>query len=607
MKQIFLLLALICNLKSLAQTNGNYYSPSAFDAIFNSQIDKKTARGISFAFVADGKILFEKGYGYSDMKLTKPVDAVNTVFSTASVSKIFTSLSLLQLQEKGKCKISDEVNKYLTNYKLRNRFATPVTLFNLMTHTAGFEDKFVGGLTPDASKIIPLEKYFEKSLPAIVMEPGTQISYSNHGGALAGLMAEKISGVSFDKYVQENIFNPLEMQHSSFFQPVPTNLQSNMVRGEYQQPYFNPYPAGACVTTADDMGKLIISLLNDNKILSSESLKQIFSKQWSADPAMPGMGLGFMQSVIKGQEVFFHTGDAGQHSLLFLVPQKKIGLYVVYTNIANGSPKDDLINFVMNGFSSSPFKLPSPPADFAQRAAEYEGNYRSNQYSRTTFEKLGVLPNQFTVSAKPDNSLFIEMLGGEISAALIEIKKDLFISSDSAYFCFIRNKENKITGIQLAGNLSDPSGFEKINWWDNVKFHGGLFIFIVLIVIIRIFWSIVSGIKKLINRNKKKGEEGKITKKVWLATGLLSWTLAILFIASLVSIVFVPKPIYQIPTPINVTLFLLKIIAVVGLLLPITAFISWRCNWWTTGRKLFFSFFAIAMLGLSLLVYYWNL
>jgi CubicO group peptidase (beta-lactamase class C family) len=607
MKQIFLLLTIFCSLKSLAQTDSNYYSPASFDAIFNKQIDSKTARGISFAFVADGKILFEKGYGYSDMKLTKPADAVNTVFSTASVSKIFATLSLLQLHEKGKCKISDEVNEYLTNYKLKNPFATPVTLFNLMTHTAGFEDKFMGGLTPDASKIIPLDDYIKKFMPAIVMEPGTQISYSNHGGALAGLMAEKISGVSFDKYVQENIFNPLGMQHSSFFQPAPPSLQNNMVRGEYQQPYFNPYPAGACVTTANDMGKLIISLLNDNKILSSESLKQIFSKQWSADPAMPGMGLGFMQSIINGQEVFFHTGDAGQHSLLFLVPQKKIGLYVVYTNIANGSPKDDLVNFVMNKFSSSPFKLPPQPADFAQRAAEYEGNYRSNQYSRTTFEKLGVLPNQFVVSAKPDNSLFIEMLGGEISASLIEIKKDLFISSDSAYFCFIRNKEIKITGIQLAGNLSDPSGFEKIKWWDNVKLHGGLFIFIFLVVIIRIFWSIVSGIKRLVNRNKKKEEESKITKKVWLATGLLSWTLAILLIASLISIVFVPKPIYQIPIPINITLFLLKLIAVMGLLFPIAAFISWKYNWWTTGRRLFFSFFSIALFGLSLLVYYWNL
>ena len=607
MKKIFSFLTLISSLQLAAQTDSNFYSATAFDNLFNKQIKDKTARGISFAFVENGKVLFEKGYGFSEMNLSKPVDAINTVFSTASVSKIFATISLMQLQEKEKCKITDEVNKYLTGYQLQNPFATPVTLFNLMTHTAGFEDKFIGGLTPDAAKIIPLEKYFRQSMPAIVIEPGTQISYSNHGGALAGLMAEKISSISFDKYVQENIFNPLEMRHSSFFQPAPAYLQKGMVKGEYPQPYFNPYPAGGCVTTADDMSKLILSLLNDNKILNAESLHQIFRKQWSANTAMPGMGLGFMQSIFNGQEVFFHTGDAGQHSLLFLVPEKRIGFYVVYTNIANGSPKDDLVKYVMSQFSVPAFKLPAPPADFSKRATEYEGNYRSNQYNRTGFEKLGVLPNQFAVSVKPDNTLFIEMLGGDLSASLVEIKKDLFISSDSAYFCFIRNRQNKIIGIQLAGNLSDPSGFEKINWWDNVKLHAAIFLFIALIVIIRILWSIINGVQKLRGRTKQMKTENTLSKKVWVASGFISFLLPVLLIASLAGVAFAPKPIYQLPTGVSITLILLKVISFMGLLFFILTLISWKLSWWTRGRRIFFTVFSISMLGLTWLVYYWNL
>ncbi len=605
MKLFFFIVATICSLELSAQ-NEISYSPTAIDTMFNKQLTDKTARGISFVLIANGKVVFEKGYGYSDMKNVKPVDAQNTIFSIASVSKIFATLSLMQLQEKGKCKISDDVNKYL-GFKIKNPFSTPVTIFNLMTHTAGFEDKFMGGLTPDPHKIIPLEKYFQKAMPAVVMEPGTQISYSNHGGALAGLVAEKISGTSFDKYVQQNIFDPLEMKHSSFFQPAPDSLQKNMVRGEYPQPYFNPYPAGGCVTTADDMSKLILSLLNDNKILSTESISRIFAKQWSANPAMPGMGLGFMQSIINGQEVFFHTGDAGQHSLLFLIPKQKIGFFVVYTNIASGSPREDVVNFVMNKFQVAPFKLPLLPNDFNKRAAEYQGNYRSNQYSRTTFEKLGVIPNQFTVTAKPNNTLFIEMLGGGLSASLVEINKDLFISSDSAYFCFIRNKENKITGIQIAGNLSDPSGFEKINWWDNVKLHATIFLFIGLIIVIRIIWSITSGIKSFVHRNKKQIQVNIYSKRVWFTTSLFSWVLIILLATSLISVVFIAKPIYQIPTPINITLVLLKVIAVLSLLFPIASFISWKFDWWTTGKKIFFSFFSLAMPGLSWLIFYWNL
>lgn len=605
MKQFFLFAAITCSLELSAQ-NEISYSPGAIDALFNKQITDKTARGISFVLIDNGNVVFEKGYGYSDMKNAKPVDAQNTIFSIASVSKIFATLSLMQFQEKGKCKITDDVDKYL-GYKIKNNFPTPVTIFNLMTHTAGFEDKFMGGLTPDPHKIIPLEKYFQQAMPAVVMEPGTQISYSNHGGALAGLVAEKIKGTSFDKYVQQNIFAPLEMKHSSFFQPAPDSLQKNMVRGEYPQPYFNPYPAGSCVTTADDMGKLILSLLNDNKILGTESISQIFAKQWSANAAMPGMGLGFMQSIIHGQEVFFHGGDAGQHSLLFLVPKQKLGFFLAYTNIANGSPREDVANFVMNKFHVAPFKLPLPPNKFNKRAEEYEGNYRSNQYSRTSFEKLGVIPNQFRVTAKANNTLFIEMLGGGLSASLIEIKKDLFISSDSAYFCFIRNKENKITGIQIAGNLSDPSGFEKIDWWDNVKLHAAIFLFTGLIIFIRILWSIVSGIKLFINRNKKNEPLNIYSKRVWFTTGLFSWLLVILLATSLISIVFIPKPIYQIPTPINITLVLLKAIAVLSFMFPIASFISWKFDWWTKGKKIFFSFFSFGMPGLSWLIFYWNL
>ncbi len=613
MKNFITAILLLCGRTVSAQTDTLQQTAFTLDSIFKAQLTNKAARGISFTFVKDGRVCFKKGYGFSDMKLTKPVDPTTTVFSTASVSKIFGTLSLLQLQEKGKCKITDDVNLHLPNYKLKNPYSTPVTIFDLMTHTAGFEDKFMGGLTPDANTIIPLDKYFERAMPEIVMEPNTQISYSNHGGALLGLLAEEISGVSYDKYVQQNIFTPLGMLHSSFFQPAPENLRMNMVQGEYPQPYFNPYPAGACVTTADDMGKLIEALLNNGevsnrRILSVESINQVFKKQWSANPAMPGMGLGFMQSIVNREEIFFHTGDAGQHSILLLIPKRRMGLYVAYTNIANGSPREDVVQAIMNKyFSSVPFQLPKPPNDFSQRANEYEGTYRSNQYSRTTFEKLGVFPNQFTVSTRNDNTLFIEILGGRLSATLTEVTKDLFISSDSAYFCFVRNRANKIEGIQIAGNLSDPSGFEKIGWFDNVKFHAGIFVFVVLIVLTRVIWSIINGIKKIFRKDNSSIGEKKTAKIFWLASSLLSWLLPGLLVASIISIVFVPKPIYALPWAISITLITLKIIAVISFAFLVAVFLAWRKHWWSKGKRIYFSIFSWGCLGLSWLIFYWNL
>ncbi len=270
MKTKYLILFLLISTKVFCQntvpdsTTNPENQDAFFDSIFKSQLDKKVFQGAAFVFVQNGKVLYKKGYGIYDAKKNTPVNPDSSIFYTASVSKIFASLSLMQLQEKGKCNMTDDANKYFDKFKLDNPFSTPVTLKNLVTHTAGFEDRFTGGIVKNASEIIPLEEYFSKRMPAIVMQPGTQISYSNHSAALAGLIVQKISGISYDEYVQQNIFTPLGMLYSSFFQPPPTQLQKIIPKNGRPQPFYNPYPAASCVTTASDMGKLIVALLSTN-------------------------------------------------------------------------------------------------------------------------------------------------------------------------------------------------------------------------------------------------------------------------------------------------------------------------------------------------------
>ncbi|NMM65966.1 beta-lactamase family protein [Clostridium sp. P21] len=187
------------------------------DKMFNEQLKKFNVPGAVFTVVKDNKVIFEKGYGYSDLNKKTPVDPKTTVFRAASVSKTFTATAVMQLKEKDKVNLNEDVNKYLKDFKIDNKYSKPVTLNNLLTHTAGFDEKFI--------KESQIESYLqEKSLKdnlisrprPIIREPGEIPQYSNYGMSVAGYAVESITGVPFNKYIEDNILKPLNMTNSSF-------------------------------------------------------------------------------------------------------------------------------------------------------------------------------------------------------------------------------------------------------------------------------------------------------------------------------------------------------------------------------------------------------
>src|SRR5260370_12600005 len=111
-----------------------------FDGIIPLQLDRADIAGASVLVMKDGKLLLEKGYGFADAKEQKPVDPATTIFRLASISKLFTWVAVMQLQEQGKLDLDTDVNNYL-DFKIRPAFDKPITLRNLMTHTGGFEEE----------------------------------------------------------------------------------------------------------------------------------------------------------------------------------------------------------------------------------------------------------------------------------------------------------------------------------------------------------------------------------------------------------------------------------------------------------------------------------
>src|SRR6185312_765117 len=221
--------------------------------------------GAVVVVVKDGQPLTMRGFGYSDLKAQKPVDPELTLFRPGSVSKLFTWTAVMQLVQAGKLNLDTDVNTYL-DFQIPPRDGQPITLRNIMTHTAGFEEQIKTLIGYDRNTVPENEQQLKRWIPTRVYAPGTTPAYSNYATALAGYIVQRVSHEPFDEYIERHIFAPLGMTNSSFRQPLPPRLQPMMSTG-YRvasgEPvpfeYIGPSPAGALSTTGADMAKFMIA------------------------------------------------------------------------------------------------------------------------------------------------------------------------------------------------------------------------------------------------------------------------------------------------------------------------------------------------------------
>ncbi len=197
--------------------------------------------GATFAVVKDGKLIFAQGYGYADLKKKTPVIADQTGFRPGSVSKLFTWTSVMQLVEQHKLDLDADVNTYL-DFKIPEAFGKPITLRNIMTHTAGFEESVSELFLQKADQQYPIGQYLQKHMPKRIFPPGKVVAYSNYATTLAGYIVQRVSGEEFTDYVDNHIFKPLGMKNSSFKQPPPPAILKNMATGYKQASNPTPVP-----------------------------------------------------------------------------------------------------------------------------------------------------------------------------------------------------------------------------------------------------------------------------------------------------------------------------------------------------------------------------
>ena len=393
------------------------------DGVVPLQLGREDIAGATVAIVKDGKLLFAKGYGYSDVAAKKPVSPEETMFRPGSVSKLFTWTSVMQLVEQGKLDLDKDVNEYI-DFKIPEAFGKPITLKNLLTHTPGFEEQ-VKDLITNKVETPNLGNYLKTHIPARIFPPGTVPAYSNYGAALAGYIVERVSGEPFDQYVQNHIFKPLGMNHSTFDQPLPADFAPNMSNGykigsEKPEPFetVTPAPAGSLSSSAVDMAQFMIAHLQngqygDTKILSPETAQLMHSRLFGLDPAANAMAYGFYEEARNGQRIIGHAGDTECfHSDLHLMLDHGIGFFISYNSAGRGqiSPRTILWERFLDRYF--PFTPPAAtaPESVKQDVAAVSGTYEVSRRSESSFFKTFSLLGETSVSSGENDTIQVDSL-----------------------------------------------------------------------------------------------------------------------------------------------------------------------------------------------------
>ena len=385
-----------------------------FDGVIPYAIHRADIAGAVVAVVSGGKLLFAKGYGYSNVDDRAPVVADRTLFRPGSISKLFTWTAVMQLVRTGRIDLDRDVNTYL-DFRIPARFGRPITMRELMTHTPGFEDTFSQLAVDSAGQLFPLREYLLQHMPERIFPPGEITAYSNYGATLAGYIVQRLSGEPFDHYIQQHIFQPLGMNHSTFEQPPSPALMADVSQGyatassEAQGfEYGEVVPAGAMSTTATDIARFMIAELGDGSdggesILDPQTLALMHSLQSRMAPGMNGWDLGFCQENRNGLSIVWHGGDTlWFHSDLHLLLDKSVGLFIAFNSTGAGGETDNVRlrfaifrEFLDRYFPYTPPEVHTVPRAQAEAdAARVAGWYMSSRRVVSALSVLNVLPRR---------------------------------------------------------------------------------------------------------------------------------------------------------------------------------------------------------------------
>ncbi len=584
------------------------------DGVMTAHMEAYHIAGAAVAVVKDRQLFFAKGYGFADVEKKKPVIAEKTLFRTGSTGKLFTWAAVMQLVEKGLIDLDVDINTYLKKFKVPQTFPEPITMTHLLSHTPGFEDLFSGLATRVPEDITPLADYLAKNMPARVRPPGKLTAYSNYGTALAGYIVELVSGIPFEKYVADNIFNPLDMKQSTFYQPPPATLAENMSKGYmFKDGWFEAKdfelfrslaPAGTMSCTVQDMARFMIAQLNlgeyaGNRILKEDTVRRMHSRLFANDPKTTGNAHGFWEQRYNNLFIIDHGGDTLYfHTLLALIPEQDIGFYVAYNTLPERNPRYPLLKAFLDRYFPGPgtAEVKPLPTDKAS-LNRFSGYFGFTRASFTTYEKVVGLFSPIHVKTTDDGKLLA------FSRQWMELEPLVFREMGGQdTLVFREDEKGKISHMFLS--WVPHAACTRLAGSANPVFHYILLALCGILFLSTWRWPLSALFRKLCCTKKEKGSEPLLAR-------LLAGAMATLYILTMLGVLVVlsdPNDLFFGDLSLLKILLLFPLISVVLTIgAAVYAFLAWKNKYWTGCQRLHYTLVVLASLVFIWFLNYWNL
>jgi CubicO group peptidase (beta-lactamase class C family) len=336
--------------------------------------------GISVVIVNSDGTQYAKGFGSANLE-TKSAFTPDTRCRIGSTSKAFTAVAVMQLLERDLIELDAPVTTYLPDFQVNDPRGPSITVRHLLTNSSGIGGSAVpGGVDDDA-----LERHV-KGLAKITLEcePGNGYAYANSGWSVLGLMVQKLSGLSYEQYMQENVFAPLEMNASTleYWKPEALGDTTGYRAGTHSQQVASPAfvnraygPAGMIVSSANDVSKYLRMLLNNGlahngrRVLSEASVKEITRGQVAGESSvgLENIRYAFGWETLErhGVRSVEHGGSVGSMGSYFmLAPERDFAIDVLFNLVDNA--KVQLFGNLFSAMTGNPIEpyqsIPRPEA-----------------------------------------------------------------------------------------------------------------------------------------------------------------------------------------------------------------------------------------------------
>ncbi len=398
--------------------------------------------GAAALVMKDGQIVLRKGFGMANLELGTPVSP-DMVFELGSITKQFTAASILLLQERGQLRVEDEITKYLPDFPTHGK---TITVENLLTHTSGIPSytglpEWMPRVREEMRVTDIIAMFKDKPLE---FAPGEKWEYDNSGYILLGAIIEKVSGKSYEQFVEEEIFQKLGMTHSRYGHaeeiiPLRAAGYEKNDKGFYNARYLSmtqPYAAGSLMSTVDDLA-IWDRALSSEALLKKTSLDRLFTPFKIKSGLSTHYGYGMGISELAGKTLLAHGGGIfGFTTIIARIPEERLLVVILSNNEASDPQPQTLAFHIAAKALGQPYEDRKPAALDAKALDEYVGVYRFGPETVRTISREGT-------------KIFSQRGGGRKGEIFASSRDNFYFQDDDSRLHFRRDAKGKVAGADM--------------------------------------------------------------------------------------------------------------------------------------------------------------